>query len=86
VQIAEASATVSFFDANDSLLESIVTEPTDEFAGLLAPEGIARIRVESGGIFLVDDLQFAPVPEPAAASLFVAAAASLAIRRRLPQG
>jgi hypothetical protein len=82
VQNNVGGATVSFFDSTDVLLESIVTEPFDDFAGLLAPEGIARIRVESGGAYLVDDLQFTPVPEPAAASLIVAAAASLVGRRR----
>jgi hypothetical protein len=85
VQNGDDPSTVSFFDASDELLQSITTSESDFFAGIRAPEGIARIRITDPDFYLVDDLQFAPVPEPASATLLTFAAltgGSLAARPR----
>jgi hypothetical protein len=72
VQNGDLGSTVSFFDAAGNLLQAINTTSQDFFAGIRASEGIARIRVDDPDIYLVDDLQFTPVPEPLAGSLATA--------------
>jgi hypothetical protein len=69
VQNADFPSTVTFFDRNGGVLQTILTDSSDDFVGIHADEGIARLRVEDNDIYLVDDLQFAPVPEPLAGAL-----------------
>lgn len=64
IQNGDASSTVSFFDANGMLIQSLTPPIGDQFAGFRAAEGIASIRISDSGYFMVDDLQFAAVPNP----------------------
>jgi len=84
VQNGDDGSTVSFFDANGTLIQSVTPSTGDRFAGIRAVEGIASIRVSDSGFYMVDDLQFAAVPEPSCIALFVCVAGVLAVtfRRR----
>jgi hypothetical protein len=62
VQNGDDSSTVSFFDANGTLIQSVTSPPGDWFAGIRADEGIASIRINDPGYFMADNLQFAVVP------------------------
>jgi hypothetical protein len=73
-------STVTFFDINGAVLGSRTTSTTDEFIGISAPEGVALIRIDGTNVFLVDDVQFSPVPEPAGLRLILAVASILAMR------
>jgi hypothetical protein len=80
---------VEIFDGNDQLIASfftdVVASPTDPvFFGYVHDLGIGRVQLGSfvGGPSL-DNLTFARVPEPSAASAaLVAAVVGLAVRRR----
>jgi hypothetical protein len=74
-------STVSFFDANNNLIQSITTTSHDFFAGLHADQGIGSIRVDDPGFDTVDALQFTPVPEASALTLAVCGL-SLFLRRK----
>jgi hypothetical protein len=82
VQNGDQGSTVDFFDAQGNLLQSITTVGQDFFAGLRAMEGIARMRITDEGFYLVDDLQYTPVPEPGGLALAVIAVCALCWRRR----
>jgi hypothetical protein len=77
-------STVTFFDINGAVLGAATTSLDDEFIGIRAPEGVARIRVTDNSVFTVDDIQFSPVPEPAGLRLILAVASILAMRGSTP--
>ena len=80
-------STVSFFDVQGGVLQTLTTSLSDQFIGIRATEGIASIRVSDDGFDMVDDLQFTPVPEPWATEMSLMALAlqaHLGRRRRHP--
>ncbi len=82
VQNGDLPSTVTFYDFQGNLLETIMTVGEDFFAGLRATEGIARLRITDPDYFVVDDLQYTPVPEPGGLALAAIAVCALARRRR----
>jgi hypothetical protein len=71
VQNADMPSIVSFFDANNNLIQDIATTSDDFFAGLHADQGIAVIRVTDPDNYIADALQFTPVPEASALTLAI---------------
>jgi hypothetical protein len=82
VQNGDLPSTVTFYDSQDNVLETIMTDGEDFFAGLRATEGIARMRITDPDNFLADDIQYTPVPEPAALALAAIAACGFCWRRQ----
>ena len=84
VQNGDSSPTsVSFYTTGGLLLQTISVGKGDTFVGLRADEGIGRIGITDAEYYLVDDLQFATIPEPGAPLLVASAlAAGLRFRRR----
>jgi hypothetical protein len=81
----DTSSTITFYASDGSLLQTITPGTGTVFAGLQAPQGIARVRVSDADYYLLDDLQFSTIPEPKVAFLAGLGTAMVMLAGRLDQ-